>query len=97
MASHGHSRSTFKTYLGDPLGVLVIDRLSLSPVQFGLIALGTALVVDAISFALVGDQVIALSGWTETGLMPSIRTSSFQPSSAPTFGLSIPLPCVVLR
>lgn len=65
MVSHGQSRSTFKTYLGDPLGILIIDRLSLSPVQFGLIALGTALVVDAVSFALVGDQVIALSGWTE--------------------------------
>jgi hypothetical protein len=60
-------RSTyFKTYLGDPLGVLVIDRLCLSPLQFGLIALGGALVVDAISFALVGGEVIALSGWTET-------------------------------
>ena len=55
----------FKTYSGDPLGVLVVDRLSLSPARFGLIALATALVVDAISFGLVGDRVIALSGWTE--------------------------------
>jgi hypothetical protein len=30
-----------------------------------LIALGATLVVDLISFALVGDQVIVLSGWTD--------------------------------
>lgn len=56
----------FKTYLGDPFGTLVIDRLSLSPLQLALIFLVAALVVDLISFALVGDDVIRLSGWKDT-------------------------------
>jgi hypothetical protein len=53
-----------KTYLGDPLGMLV-ERLSLSPVHCAAIALGTALIVDAISYALVRGEVIELSGWTD--------------------------------
>jgi hypothetical protein len=55
----------FKTYLGDPFSSLVIDRLCLSPVQLALIFLAAALVVDLISFALVGDDVIRLSGWKD--------------------------------
>jgi hypothetical protein len=55
----------FKTYLGDPLGTLIIDRLSLSPLQLALIFLVAALVVDLISLALVGDDVIRLSGWKD--------------------------------
>jgi hypothetical protein len=53
-----------KTYLGDPLGRLV-ERLSLAPVHCAAIAIGVALLVDAISYALVGTEVIALSGWTD--------------------------------
>jgi len=54
-----------KTYLGDPFGAWVIDRLGLSPVQLALTFLVAALVVDVISFALVGDDVIRLSGWKD--------------------------------
>ena len=59
-------RSTyFKAYLGDPFGTLIIDRLALSPLQLALIFLAAALVVDLISFILVGDDVIRLSGWKD--------------------------------
>jgi hypothetical protein len=54
-----------KTYLGDPLASLVIDRLCLSPLRLALIFLAAALVVDLFSFALVGDDVIRLSGWND--------------------------------
>jgi hypothetical protein len=61
------ARSTyFKTYRGDPFATLVIDRLSLSPLQLAVIFLVAALVVDLVSFALVGDDVIRLSGWSDT-------------------------------
>jgi hypothetical protein len=56
----------FKTYLGDPFATLVIDRLSLSPVQLALIFFTAALVVDLVSYALAGDDVIRLSGWSDT-------------------------------
>jgi hypothetical protein len=54
-----------KPYLGDPLGVVIVERLALSPWHVALIAGGVALIVDAISWALVGDEVIRLSGWTD--------------------------------
>jgi hypothetical protein len=54
-----------KTYLGDPLGRLVIDWLGLAPLRLALICLGAVSIVDLISFALVGDEVIVLSGWTD--------------------------------
>jgi hypothetical protein len=56
----------FKAHLGDPFGTLIIDRLSLSPLRLALIFLVAALVVDLISFVLVGDDVIRLSGWKDT-------------------------------
>jgi hypothetical protein len=56
----------FKAYLGDPFGTLIIDRLSLSPLRLALLFMVAALVVDLISFALVGDDVIRLSGWKDT-------------------------------
>ena len=58
-------RTYLRTYAGDPLAILVIERLSLSPAQSALIAFAIALIVDVISFALVGSEVIALSGWIE--------------------------------
>ncbi|MBN1138917.1 MAG: hypothetical protein JXM73_20195 [Anaerolineae bacterium] len=55
----------FKAYLGDPFGTLIIDQLALSPLQLALIFLAAALVVDLVSFILVGDDVIRLSGWKD--------------------------------
>jgi hypothetical protein len=57
-------RAYLKIYLGDPLGRLV-EQLCLAPVHCAAIALGATFLVDAISYALVGGEVIALSGWTD--------------------------------
>jgi hypothetical protein len=54
-----------RAHAGDPLGILIVDRLSLSPLLAALVALAAALVVDTISFALVGTQVIELFGWAD--------------------------------
>jgi hypothetical protein len=53
-----------KTTLGDPLGRLV-DRLALSPVHCAAIALGVALLVGMVSYALAGVEVIERSGWMD--------------------------------
>ena len=65
-SDHSSHPSTLKTYLSDPLSILLVDRLSLSPIHCGLIAIGIALLVDVVSYVLAGSEVVLLSGWTDT-------------------------------
>jgi hypothetical protein len=53
-----------KPYSGDPFGILIIDHLHLSPVSAALIVLFVMLILDAISFRLMGRRLLALFGWT---------------------------------
>lgn len=53
-----------KPYSGDPFGILIIDHLHLSPVLAALIVLSVMLILDALSFRLMGRRLLALFGWT---------------------------------
>jgi hypothetical protein len=55
----------FRPYAGDPLSVLAIDRLRLSPALAALIMVGLTLVVDAVSFAIAGASFFRAYGWSD--------------------------------
>lgn len=54
-----------KTYEGDPLACLCIDRFQLTPLTAALTTLLLFLILDGLTLLFVGDYILELNGWSD--------------------------------